>query len=140
MLPLENQHRMPANAVRDFVLPSYVRHVARLRELQPDTDDLEIDTIRVYLVVHNILLPRQLQWGADPYDPTTYSPYYLGEFNTEGELLHPDDPLLYWLIPIIRQPKPDTPPWDTLKTNPNGFVLYDGVNLHNGGADHNLTR
>jgi hypothetical protein len=38
--------------------------------------------------------------GISPYHPSLYQPYYLGEFDSEGNLLKMNDPLLYWLLPI----------------------------------------
>ena len=38
--------------------------------------------------------------GDSPYNPTTYRPYYLGEYSAAGELVNPTDPMLYWLLPI----------------------------------------
>ena len=29
-------------------------------------------------------------------------PYFLGEFDEEGTLLHPKDPFLYWYLPVVR--------------------------------------
>ncbi len=139
--PLETQYILPTDAIREFYLPSYIRHVARMKEMQ-HPDGLEIDTIRVYRVIHRILLP-QILMTKGPYDPTTYEPFYLGKFDTKGNLTDPGDPLLYWLIPIIWVPDPkkgDIPPWHTPKSNPEDFILIDGVSLHNDGSDHNFNR
>ena len=140
-IPIENQYIMPTDAVREFILPSYVRHVAHLKELQ-HPEGLAIDTIRVYRVIHRILHPQILQ-ARGPYDPTTYEPFYLGEFDTEGRLVDPSDPLLYWMIPIVWVPdqrKGAIEPWHTPRTHPDEFILIDGVRLHNGGSDHNFAR
>ena len=137
---LENQYILPSDAIREFYLPSYVRHVAHMKELR-HPDGLEIDTIRVYRVIHLILSPQFLQVKG-PYDPTTYEPFYLGEFDTSGKLTDPGDPLLYWMIPIMWVPDPnkgDIPPWQTPRTNPENFILIDGVQLQT-GSDHNLAR
>src|SRR5437764_10606756 len=52
-----------------------------------------------------------------PYHPTSYRPYFLGEFgfrkvpdnpgSTKIDLLNPQEPLLYWLVPIL--PRPEAP-------------------------------
>jgi hypothetical protein len=142
-VPIETQYRLPADSVRDFVLPSYVRHVANLPETQHDDGRTKIDTIRVYLAEHRILRPLNMQMGMEPYDPTTYYPYYMGEFSTDGRLVNSRDILLYWLVPIIRVPDPakgNIPPWHTPKTHPNEFIVIDGVVRHTGGSDHNRTK
>jgi hypothetical protein len=140
MLPLDTQFHMPSIAVRDYILPSYVRHIAKLPMLQ-HPDGLPIHSVRVYLVIHNVLRPADLEWGANPYDPTTYLPFYFGDFSSDGKLQNAGDPLLYWLIPIIRRPKDETvKPWHTVKTHPSEFVLIDGVKLHNGNVEHDMAR
>lgn len=42
--------------------------------------------------------------GLSPYHPAVYAPYYLGEYAPDGTLKNPNDPLLYWLVPV--QPLP----------------------------------
>jgi hypothetical protein len=139
ILPLENQYRMPGDIIRDFYLPSYVRHVARLKDLQHDDGVTPIDTIKVYRVEHRILLPTNLEMGERPYDPTTYLPYYQGEFDTDGQLVHPNDPLLYWLIPIVYEPVGQIPPWHTPASHPQEYRIIDGLKEHT-GSDHNLSK
>jgi hypothetical protein len=138
-LPLENQYILPSDNVREFIVPSYVRHLANLKEMQ-HPDGLPIETIRVYRVIHRILSPQLLQQYG-PFDPATYQPFYLGEFDTQGKLIDPSDPLLYWEIPIIWVPnrdKGEIPPGHTPRTNPDEFMLVDGVQLQT-GSDHNVT-
>jgi hypothetical protein len=137
IVPLDMQFRVPQSPIRDFVLPSYVQHIANLKLLQ-HPNGVPICSIRVYLVTHNILLPGQLELGVDPYDPITYFPFYFGEYDTSGKLLDANNPLLYWLIPIIRVPNAGIEPWHTPKTHPNEFRLIDGVKLHNGNVDHDM--
>ena len=48
--------------------------------------------------------------ALDPYHPTTYKPFFLGEFDRDGKLVNPQDPMLYWLVPIVS--KPPTPGTD----------------------------
>lgn len=143
-MPLERQYRMPTDATRDMVLPSFVRHVARRPDLQHPDGKTPIESIKVYRVEHRILVPTLLEVGMRPYDPTTYLPYYLGEFDpVTGDLLDPGDPLLYWMVPIIYAPNPargDIPPWHTPRKNPEDFILIDGVRRHTGGSDHNLAK
>src|SRR5262249_10578817 len=137
---LENQYILPTYAIREFYLPSYVRHVANMSEMR-HPEGREIESIRVYRVIHRILYPQFLQVKG-PYDPTTYEPYFLGDFDTSGKLVDPGDPLLYWMIPIFWVPdtnKGDIEPWHTPRTHPDDFILIDGVRLQT-GSDHNLAR
>lgn len=137
-IPLETQYHLPADAVRDFVLPSYVRHVANHPANQHDDGVTPIDTIKVYLVQHEILTPHKMQMGLKPYDPITYKPFYFGEFEPDGDLANPNDPLLYWLVPIIAIPKGDVLPGHTYGSHPEEFEIVDGVKIHTGGSDHNV--
>jgi hypothetical protein len=101
-LPLVLQYRPPVDQTRYYVIPSYVRHVARrFTGGHPE----RIATIRMYRVEHRILGPNELVQKISPYDPTRYSPYYLGEFDADGHIKNAEDPLLYWVVPIIREPK-----------------------------------
>jgi hypothetical protein len=100
-----NQCQIPDQEIIMHVLPSYVRYIAG----RYDRADRPIASIRVYRVTHNITMPVQFvgtgsSSGTDLMDPTTYKPYYQGQFNKEGELLDPSDPMLYWLVPIRKNP------------------------------------
>lgn len=138
-LTFEMQYRLPPDTVREHLLPSYVRHVANMTENQHDDGVTPIDSIKVYRVEHSIPSPADLKLGVKFYDETTYRPFYMGEFNANGALLNPADPLLYWLIPILWERKgPEVPAWQTPRTNPEAFRIVDGVKRHT-GSDHNLT-
>jgi len=92
------------------------------------------------------------------YDPAMYMPYYMGEFDKDGEMkpyfdvtvdnqkVQAMDPFLYWLIPIARYPKeppkvevpshfrvivPPTPP----KPGPEDSVLKNFLKVHAGDED-----
>ncbi len=108
--PLDAQYRLPPDPVREHLLPSFVRHVAKMPENQHDDGVTSIESIKVYRVEHAIPLPVELKMGVKFYDETTYRPFYLGEFDPDGALLNPSDPLLYWLIPIKWEAKNNTVP------------------------------
>lgn len=42
--------------------------------------------------------------GLSPYHPAVYSPFYLGEYSPDGTLKDPNDPLLYWYLPVQYTP------------------------------------
>jgi len=44
----------------------------------------------------------QFMDGAEATDPMYYTPIYMGEYDATGKLLDPEDPLLYWHLPILR--------------------------------------
>ena len=96
--------RWPTDDVVTSTLPAYVRHVAH----DFHREDRKIQGIKVYRVEHEIVDPKYF-WPRQsyPYDPTTYLPYYMGDFSIDGELKNKTDPMLYFLIPILkREEKP----------------------------------
>jgi len=98
-VPLADQYAAPTRNVRQM-LQSFVRHVCRTRG--PVQSDWKLKHVKIYRVVH-IVPPSSLYMkGADPRDPEFYRPYYMGAYNSEGKLLEPHDPFLYWLMPVYR--------------------------------------
>jgi hypothetical protein len=101
-MPPQQQYRPLAESTRNIQVPSYVRHVALAHPPRPGE---KLESVRVYRTEHTILVPFQLYTlQFSPYDPRSYRPYFLGEFSPEGRLKHPDDPLLYWLVPVLQFP------------------------------------
>lgn len=94
------QYRQPQDNTRR-VIGSYAAHVAH-KHGGPDV----VRSVRVYRVLHQMLTPQEFSEREDPFQPATYYPYYLGEHSPDGTLLDPGDPLLYWLVPILRVPGP----------------------------------
>jgi hypothetical protein len=82
------------------MMEGYARFVA-LHTPHPEDPNIPVVSVKIYRVTHNILSPAEMGRGEDPNNPRLYLPFYQGEFSPEGKLLDPDDPLLYWLIPII---------------------------------------
>ena len=64
----------------------------------------------MYLTQHRLLDRNQYANKVDPYDKASYLPFFVGEFDVDGKLMNPFDPMLYWIVPIIKSPKinPDT--------------------------------
>src|SRR5205823_3676522 len=81
--------------------------------------------VKIYRVVHNLPAPQELAAGMDPAEKHFYYPYFQGEFTVEGDLKHPDDPYLYWLIPIVKTHDPDA----FLRGKLNLNELVDGRDL-----------
>jgi hypothetical protein len=132
-MPLTLQYLVPQDQVRYHMLPSFVRHVAKSPEAQHNDPNVKIKWIKVYMVEHRIITPPALENGIDFYDAPTYKPYFFGEFDAEGNLRNPNDPMLYWMVPILFMPKnPPVPDYYTPKNHPNDFKLIDGVELHSG--------
>lgn len=100
----EAQIHVPALAAK-FMFESYVRYIAHLPYDVPP--GYEIDFIRVYLVTHIIPPWQVFTAGMEPTDPEFYRPYYMGKYFPDGKLVDDKEPLLYWLLPILR----DNPAW-----------------------------
>jgi hypothetical protein len=106
-MPGSLQYREPTALGKKYIA-SYARHVAHdAAYVDPDRPDAQVKTVRVYGVAHRIRTPREIEEGMSADEPTKFVPVYLGEFDADGKPLDPDDPLLYWVVPIIRETGPD---------------------------------
>jgi hypothetical protein len=94
------QYKVPSPRITSYILPSYIRHIATHHKSADRTPVL----IRAYRLEHRITHPALLVEGLDPYHPTTYRPYFLGDYDANGDLVDPQDPMLYWLVPIVNKP------------------------------------
>src|SRR5262249_49229613 len=70
--------------------------------------------VKVYWVEHLIASQKSIAEGLDPGHPSMFLPYYQGQFDPDGNqmdslvfendgTLKSGDPLLYWLLPIIKE-------------------------------------
>jgi hypothetical protein len=133
---LPSQYREPLKFSKRM-LESFVRHVAWS---YPHLEDpkKKVIAVKVYRVVHTIPTPRELiERNGRIDDETQYQAYYQGEFDPDGNLVHPEDPLLYWLIPILRVPKvsawPTGPDSPGLRSNRlEDYEIKDYVAIHAG--------
>jgi hypothetical protein len=98
--PLTNQYSEPIEYSRRLTA-SYARHIAHTYA-DPSNP---IKAVRVYRLIHKLMTPRELYEGKEPLDPTTFMPFYMGKYSPEGKLLDPDDPFLFWHVPIVRVSK-----------------------------------
>lgn len=95
--PVELQYRVPHERITRYIMPSYVRHICHTYA----SNGKKPLSVKVYRLEHRILTQQLLQDRMNPYHPTTYRPYFLGTFDAQGELVDPQDPMLYWLVPIL---------------------------------------
>jgi hypothetical protein len=95
------QHPAPFSS---FVSAAYARHVAHAYPSEKDPE-APVTGVKVYRVIHTMLFPPQMAARSNPLTPTLYMPYYQGEFDSEGNLKDPNDPFLYWHIPIMWYPE-----------------------------------
>ena len=91
-----------------FTIPSYAQHV--LMERVTDDDARLRSTVKVYRLEHRTPSVEEFRWRKndnkkpDPYSPTTYRPFFLGEYDVYGKIVDPREPFLYWLIPVMPAP------------------------------------
>ncbi len=109
------QYRVPTAHVTRYLLPSYARHVAteysgpgrRVVSVKMVRAEHRVTQPQAYLPQHDIETGLKREDGDTPFNPTTYRPYYLGDYGPTGELLDPTDPMLYWLLPIVPRQTPN---------------------------------
>ncbi len=85
------------------LLKSYARFVARKFARHPEEKAWDFKSVKVYRAIHVVPSMDVLLSGYPPDDPQLYHPYYLGNFDREGEMIVDHDPYLYWLLPILRK-------------------------------------
>ena len=91
----------PTTYVQKLVA-SYASHVAWTTP-HPTDPSTPVESVKVYFLRHQMVTPAELRAG---YSPTTDERYFwawfMGEFNRDGELLEPQEPFLYWRLPIVK--------------------------------------
>jgi len=89
------------------LLSSFARHLLHQPHPDPKFSDAKPVAVKIYRVQHQILPAAALALGADPRDWVYYLPYYVGKYDDTGRLLDPEDPFLYWLLPMLREDATD---------------------------------
>jgi hypothetical protein len=99
------QYKLPNPDVARFLIPSYASHV--IMEREPTKELAAKTTVKVYRLEHQTMMIDRFETPMpdgryqDPYHPSTYRPYFLGEYDARGELVNPQEELLYWMVPVI---------------------------------------
>jgi hypothetical protein len=122
---------LPNPETARFIIPSYASHV--VLEHTADKETAARTTVKVYRMQHNTMSVEEfVNWRKragminDPYHPSTYRAYFLGEFDARGNLLNPQEPMLYWLVPVL--PKPGGPsPGDPNRRDFLDFLSYHAL-------------
>jgi len=128
---LDIQYQLLQPEVARYIVPSYASHV--ILENTPDKESAAKTTVKIYRLQHNTMAIEDfINWrknpesNTNPYDPTTYRPFFLGEFDARGNLLDPQEPMLYWLVPITARPG-GTPPGDTTKRHYLDYMSFHAL-------------
>jgi hypothetical protein len=142
-VPVNVQYREPQDLAK-LLVASYARYIA-WNSPHPTDPSVAVKSVKVYRVVHNIMTPAELAAGgerANPTDKTHFWPYFQGEFDRDGKMLNPQDPFLYWLLPVVRVPK-DYPLSGPLRLSvqlpPENSRLLDALELHARAGDPEAT-
>ena len=135
------QHRPPSDAVRRVLIPSYARFLAH--EYDNVLPGMELKSMKIYRAQHTLVSPERLinerpAYRLSPYDPTTYHVIYLGEYDRDGNLVNSLDPMIYWVIPIVRKPGifPEPPPRMDELSDEDYQRYYDDYVSQHAGKDH----
>lgn len=124
-IPPDLQYRVPQESSKLF-LREYARKIAQMYPHPENKPSVGVRSVLIYRVTHRMLEPSELVMVDNrprpftPTDPWTYLPYYQGEFvpppakvgqepdlEEPWVLKDPDDPFLYWLIPIWYEVRPN---------------------------------
>lgn len=127
--PVSMQYRPLNETAKRYLMPAYVR---RGVENFGDPSRTMV-RVKLYRAEHRILSAAELASHRDPYDPICYLPIYLGDFSPDGKMLNPNDPMVYWLVPILKVPRdPNRPPtrWD----HSAELIMHDYVKEHAGSS------
>ncbi len=119
-----NRSPLPPDAYREpndyskLLISSFVRHVA-VSYPHPSDPSIPVKNVKVYRIVHKLIGAGEMAVGRDPMQEVYFAPYFMGKFDTNGELivkqqqydqnmnplLKEYDGFLYWTIPILAVPK-----------------------------------
>jgi hypothetical protein len=108
------QYKLPHPDLLRYVIPSYAQHV--IVDNTPDAATAAKTTLKVYRLEHRTLAANDFRVGNNPYHPATYRAYFLGEFNVRGDLIDPQERLLYWVVPVVARQTAGAPPDPKQKT------------------------
>ncbi|MFO0842910.1 MAG: hypothetical protein U0797_11020 [Gemmataceae bacterium] len=139
-LDLNTQYREPHDVSKKTL--ASVAHRIYLTAPPPRDDKgnvkpgVKVRSVKVYRVVHFVLSPKELADGVSPLDKTKHWPYFMGEFDADGNLVNDRDPFLYWYLPITVVPEgyPGRgSPTVNVRTPPKEGMLLDCLELHAAG-------
>src|SRR5439155_8404282 len=78
---------------------SMARHAWRFYP-HPTNPDIRVKSVKIYRLSYTIIMPPALLEGQDPLSDDLKLPFFMGDFDSEGRLINPDDPFLNWVVPM----------------------------------------
>jgi len=131
--PVGFQYKLPYPDVARFLIPSYASHV--IVKHTPNKEVAARTTVKLYRLEHRTMLPEEyatpLPNGGylDPYHPSTYRPYFLGEYDARGNLINPQEDLLYWLLPVLQRTPVPNDPTDRFKKTYDDYMSVHALEI-----------
>jgi hypothetical protein len=122
-IPASAQYRVPRPDISRYLLPSYAHHWA----VEYSGPGRTVVSTKVYRAEHRIVPTDKFVEGSNPYDPRTFWVYFVGDYDRDGKLIDPQDPMLYWAVPVVSKPGGPAPgdkqqvPYDDYLTKHSGF-------------------
>lgn len=107
-LPLDTPPNVLYQPPEDYskvMVSAYARYVARNWPHPDDNPSADVAEVKVYRVVHSIINAPAMAAGVHANEKHWDYPYFMGAFDKDGKLLDPEDPFLYWLVPILWEQK-----------------------------------
>jgi hypothetical protein len=135
---LPNQQYREPDEYSKQMLSAYARYAARHFKHLEDPN-VPVTAVKLYRVTHGIVAAPQLASEISPLDPTLYLPFYQGEFDPDGRLKDPQDPFLYWLLPIYYDESRPGPDVRFRVPGQPGDKLVNCLSIHAGDAGPDLT-
>jgi hypothetical protein len=130
-LPPMSQYFNPTKYVQKLVA-SYASHVAWTTP-HPTDPSMPVVSVKVYFLRHQMPTPVELRAGYSPTSDVRYFwAWFMGEFNRDGELLEPQEPFLYWRLPIVKVSRkfPQDGSVISQSNQPEDGKLLNGVEIH----------
>ncbi len=122
-IPASSQYRVPRPDITRYLIPSYAHHWA----IAHSGPGRRVVSTKVYRAEHRIVPTDKFVEGSNPFDPRTFWIYFLGDYDADGKLIDPQDPMLYWAVPVVTKPGGPAPddklqiPYDDYLTKHSGF-------------------
>ncbi len=132
--PPQTQYQEPSHLSK-LLLKSMSQHLGT--KSHPQHPEAKMKRVKIYKVIHDFQGYDYISRGYDPNSPITFKPFYMGEYDSQGNLMDEPqfdeegmlikgDPHLYWAIPIL----PGEPISSETPKNPDDVVILNYARLH----------
>jgi hypothetical protein len=131
------------------LIASYVRYIAKTHPHSKDPS-IPIKHIKVYRATHRLIDASDMAEGHEPMEEIYLTPYFLGNYNTDGELVGPNkqhefdqwgnpnptqreyDAFLYWTVPVVPLRKAPPPSEFKAPFESKDYTIRNYMKLHAG--------